>query len=254
MHTNDEIISLLEELMQQSGLSLSELARRVGMSKSSISRYLNKERQFPLERAGDFGKVFNVSAEKILGITPQKIATARPLPINDVRFERLTDIYRQLNSKRQENVQEYAENQLREQKIVSLNDIKKTQEMYTKIPDETETVLLYGEVSAGAGLELFEEAIDEVQCLKPVPRHDIALRVKGNSMDPVFEDGEVVFVKKTPYVAPGKVGIFVVNGKAYIKKLYRNGGDVRLVSINKEYSDITLTENDDAEIIGQVIM
>lgn len=48
-------------------MSLSELARRVGMAKSAVSRYLNLTREFPLNRAEDFANALHISTEYLLG-------------------------------------------------------------------------------------------------------------------------------------------------------------------------------------------
>lgn len=68
MNDNDKIINILNELKDEQELSISELARRVGMAKSAVSRYFNKTRQFPLNRAHDFAAALNTTTEYILGI------------------------------------------------------------------------------------------------------------------------------------------------------------------------------------------
>ena len=68
MNDNDKIINILNELKDEQELSISELARRVGMAKSAVSRYFNKTRQFPLNRAHDFATALNTTTEYILGI------------------------------------------------------------------------------------------------------------------------------------------------------------------------------------------
>lgn len=67
MRTNAEIIDLITDLMNEKGFTSNELARKVGSSKSTISRYLNKSRQFPVNKVDDYAKVFNVTSEYILG-------------------------------------------------------------------------------------------------------------------------------------------------------------------------------------------
>lgn len=67
MRTNAEIIDLITDLMNKKGFTSNELARKVGSSKSTISRYLNKSRQFPVNKVDDYAKVFNVTPEYILG-------------------------------------------------------------------------------------------------------------------------------------------------------------------------------------------
>lgn len=70
MRTNDEIISLIENLSSEKNISLSELARMVNMSKSSVSMYFSKKRKFPLDRANIFAKALNVTPEYLIGVTP----------------------------------------------------------------------------------------------------------------------------------------------------------------------------------------
>ena len=64
MRNNDEIITIIKTSMKEQNLSLSELARRVGVAKSAVSRYLNLTREFPLNRAEDLQKRL-VSAQNI---------------------------------------------------------------------------------------------------------------------------------------------------------------------------------------------
>lgn len=68
MRSNDEIMDLLDQLKTEKELSISEIARRVGMAKSAVSRYFNRTREFPLNRVDDFAKAFNVKPEYILDI------------------------------------------------------------------------------------------------------------------------------------------------------------------------------------------
>lgn len=72
MRTNDEIIDLLNQLKEEKNLSVSEIARRVGMAKSAVSRYFNKTREFPLNRVDDFAKALGVKPEYILGLDFEK--------------------------------------------------------------------------------------------------------------------------------------------------------------------------------------
>lgn len=76
MRNNDEIISVISKLMDTQNLSTSELARRTDMAKSTVSRYLNKSREFPLNRADDFAKVLKVTPEYVLGLEEKKQTNA----------------------------------------------------------------------------------------------------------------------------------------------------------------------------------
>lgn len=64
MRTNDEIISLIQENIDEKGLSMSELARRVGIAKSTMSRYFNKilsNKTGELIKASEKSEVFLLS-------------------------------------------------------------------------------------------------------------------------------------------------------------------------------------------------
>ena len=67
MRNNDEIITIIKSAMKEQDMSLSELARRVGVAKSAVSRYLKLTREFPLNRSEDFAKALSISTEYLLG-------------------------------------------------------------------------------------------------------------------------------------------------------------------------------------------
>lgn len=94
MRTNDEIIDLLAELKEEKGLSLSELARRVGMAKSGLSRYFNKTRKFPLHKVEAFAEVLGVKVEYILGFHEATSIS----PISNPNWTSEDNIQRQLEA------------------------------------------------------------------------------------------------------------------------------------------------------------
>ena len=87
-----------------------------------------------------------------------------------------------------------------------------------------------------------------------VPRNaDFALRINGDSMTPKFMDGQIIWVKKTTQLNNGDIGIFYLDGQAYCKKLDMNGGRLRLISLNKKYKPIDVSDNSEFRIYGQVL-
>lgn len=68
MNSNDEIMDILDKLKDEKNLSISEIARRTDTAKSSVSRYFNRTRQFPLDKINEFAKAFNVKPEFLLGV------------------------------------------------------------------------------------------------------------------------------------------------------------------------------------------
>ncbi|MCP9060426.1 MULTISPECIES: XRE family transcriptional regulator [unclassified Streptococcus] len=240
MRTNEEIISLIQEEAKKKGMSMSELARRVGIAKSTMSRYFNKTREFPLNKADDFARIFNITPEFLLGI--QKESKERP--------EILT-IYNQLEEPRQEKVLDFASAQLDEQessKVVSI---------FEKVSNEDYIIdYVEGLVAAGHGTFQEDNLHMEVKLrAEDVPEeYDTIAKVAGDSMEPLIEDNDLLFIKVTSQVDINSIGIFQVNGKNFVKKLKRDyDGSWYLQSLNSGYEEIHLSENDDIRTIGEVV-
>ena len=109
MRSNSEIVDIIVSLYTEKNWSLSEFARRLGFPKSSLSRYFNKNRKFPINKVNKFAEVLGVTSEYILGINESS--------------DDILDIYNQLISERKKNVFNYAKWQLNEQnKIIELSN------------------------------------------------------------------------------------------------------------------------------------
>ncbi|MGF2943011.1 helix-turn-helix domain-containing protein [Enterococcus xiangfangensis] len=107
MRTNEEIIDLLTRIKDDRNLSISEIARRVGMAKSAVSRYFNKTREFPLNRVDDFAKALGVSSEYLLGISTNKSESSISKKLNST--------FDELNKDNQLDVLNFAQYKLNEQ-------------------------------------------------------------------------------------------------------------------------------------------
>lgn len=68
MRSSKEVISEIKKLREVRGWSLEELSRRVGVAKSTLSRYESGQREFPINDIGKYADIFNVSVENLLGI------------------------------------------------------------------------------------------------------------------------------------------------------------------------------------------
>lgn len=106
-------------------------------------------------------------------------------------------------------------------------------------------------VSAGTGVYLTEmESVDiNIPDNPDTADADFALRIKGNSMEPKYRDGDVLLVEETDAVEYGELGIFILDGDGYFKKF---GGD-RLISLNPDYEPILLKNFEDIVCCGRVV-
>ena len=106
--------------------------------------------------------------------------------------------------------------------------------------------------SAGTGQWLDEnghfEDIDVIDT--PQARTaNIIIKVSGDSMEPLFHDGDALLVQRKAEVEQGEIGVFIIDGCGYIKKLGHN----ELISVNPEYNNITLTSDNAAVCFGKVV-
>ena len=114
------------------------------------------------------------------------------------------------------------------------------------------SVLLYDlPVSAGPGVYLDDSTAEEIHIPdnEKTGSADFALRIRGNSMEPKYHDGDVLLIEDTDSVEVGELGIFILDGNGYFKKF---GGDC-LISLNPEYGDILLKQYAEAVCCGRVV-
>ncbi len=240
MRSNNEIINLIQDRIDEKGMSMSELARQVGIAKSTMSRYFNRTREFPLNKTDDFAKALGMTPEYLLGI--QKVNNIEP---------EILIIFNQLDEGRQENVVDYATALLNEQ--VSM----KTSTVLEKYKDDDYIIdYVEGLVAAGHGTFQEDNLHMEVRLrAEDVPeKYDTIAKVAGDSMEPLIEDNDLLFIKVTSQVDINSIGIFQINGKNFVKKLKRDyDGSWYLQSLNSGYEEIHLSENDDIRTIGEVV-
>lgn len=117
-----------------------------------------------------------------------------------------------------------------------------------------------GAVPAGIPISAIEDIIDYEEIPQSWSNQGdfFGLRIKGNSMYPKLENGDVVIVKKQSVADNGDVVIAMVNGDdATCKRYKRMDAGIMLTSDNSEYSPMFYT-NDQVQslpvtIIGKVV-
>ena len=107
-------------------------------------------------------------------------------------------------------------------------------------------------VSAGTGEPLGDTYYTtrvELPTEKVPENAHCCLRVSGDSMEPAYKDGDIVFVQRLENgrLREGEVGIFSLNGEGYIKQL----GQRQLLSFNPKYPPIPIGPYDRPGVPGQ---
>ncbi|MCO4339718.1 helix-turn-helix domain-containing protein [Staphylococcus agnetis] len=225
----------IRRFLKDSNMSQKKLAELINIKPSTLSDYLN------LRSNPSHGVIQRIA--DVFGVGKSDIDTTYK-DNNDI-----TSIYNKLTPPRQQNVLNYAHDQLEEQNskgdnVVDINSYKQ---------DKIE-VKVNGCVSAGVGERLHEETLFTETVKAPVPPHDLALKVNGDSMEPMFKNGEIIFVEKTHNIKNGQIGIFIIEEEAYLKKVLVEDDRLTLISLNKNYRDLHFYENQSVKLVGKVIL
>ena len=135
--------------------------------------------------------------------------------------------------------------------MLSGNPIFIEVESEASLPKQHKIIRLYdAPVAAGAGSFLDSDSYEEIEVDDTVPDSaNYAVRVSGDSMEPRFMDKQIIFIKSQQVLNIGEIGIFSLNGDAYVKKL----GHSEFVSINPQYKTIRLNEYDSVHVLGKVV-
>ena len=227
--------SAFNALCTQNGTTPTALALKLGLSKGNTSSWKkggNPSADILIKLADEL----NCTVDVLLG-RKEKNSPAEQLTADEQRlltyYKKLSDIDKGVVIGRAE--------QLSEQSEKSSEDSENTVFIeYYSLP-----------VSAGTGVNLdgCEKGMLEVEETQLTLQANFALRVSGNSMEPVFHDRDIVLIASQPSVEIGDIGIFILNGEGFIKKF---GGDC-LISLNPDYDDIPLNEYNSIYCRGKVI-
>lgn len=114
-------------------------------------------------------------------------------------------------------------------------------------------------VSAGFGAYASNEIIDYIPVLISDPyevQSTIAIKVKGDSMYPKIEDGDIIIVRKQNSVDNGDIAVLLLDKEeGLVKKIMYNKDWMELISINPEYKTRRFEGEDmlRLQIVGKVI-
>ena len=109
-------------------------------------------------------------------------------------------------------------------------------------------------VYAGTGQFLDGEDYEMVEVGQEVPDgSNFGVRVAGDSMEPRFHNGQIIWVRQQRSLMTGEIGIFLYDGNAYLKQLVAREGRVALHSLNPHYEDIFISDALPLRVLGKVL-
>lgn len=211
----------LRQRREELEITRADLARRLGVSTSSIGNYetgVSMPKEEVLLRLFDalgvdanhlFRDSFRASAE---GCSAEE--------------QTLLEKYRRLGLTGRQTVQT----------LLDALGVWQTEMESDSAPAEKRTIPLYcSPAAAGYASPAFGEDYDLLTVDGEVPPGaELAVRIQGDSMEPLIHDGSVVYVNHDP-VQNGDVGIFCVDGEMLCKQYCRDAlGMVYLFSLNRD--------------------
>ena len=222
----------------QNGWTQQELGAKIGISKNAIGNYENGFRSPKKDTMFDLANAFNISIDDLFP----------PIQKGSSTTSTIQTIYDQLRQPRQAKVLNYAERQLKEQR----------NEEESKINEVSEVIQLYSydyydhPASAGTGQYLNDVRVEQIELPVDVDA-DFVIPIKGDSMEPDYHDGDLVFIQTSVELNNGVIGVFSYNGDGYIKQLVIDKDQSYLHSLNPAYKDMPITPDTDFRIIGEVV-
>lgn len=208
------------ELRTEARLSQVALADKLNVHQTAVSQW-ELEKSFPdIDLLKKMSKIYGVSVDYLVG------------NVNDPFF--VLD-----NKKIIADINSYGDDELKKLGI--------------KIP-------VLGEVVAGVPIEAIEDILDYEEITEEMANkgEHFALKVKGDSMEPVFYAGDIVIVRQQPTADSGDIVIALVNGdESTIKKLKLTDDGLMLIPANSAYEPMYYSHKQidtlPVSIIGKVV-
>jgi len=243
--------------------TLEWLAEQIGTTRQTIHRYETGEiLNIPSDKIELLAKALDTTPSLIMGwdedtVDENMLAEAKNYLFNKLGFRSDDDLIESSNNRSlislYKAVREHPSLTKEEISVHLYGDYmnQETGEIITRKELVMNKLKLFNNpVSAGFGTWLDDGCeYNFIDIDNDYVKADFALKVKGDSMSPLYNDGDIVFIKSMTLIEPGQIGVFVLNDEGYLKQWQGN----RLISINQNYKPIQISEIDKFFIVGKVV-
>lgn len=108
--------------------------------------------------------------------------------------------------------------------------------------------------SAGYGQYVDDADMEMIYVRESVPMNaSFGIYVSGDSMEPKYHNGDLVWVEKKDTLNSGDIGVFYLDGEIFIKRLEYGESAPCLKSLNRKYKKIMINENSVFTVWGKVL-
>lgn len=238
-----EFSNRLKAMRTEKGLTRQQLADSTGINVNTLRSYEMYDKEPNHRTLLKLARALNVSLDYLFGTSDRKTPLPRNLMFFSDEEEKMIGKYRNIPSNQQKLVSDLIE---------TFFDLKNEVDEEEANVLHQRLVLPYGNArpSAGSGNEIFDEMSEiKVKETLAAKKADFVLQVDGRSMEPEFNDGDFVLVKRQDDVGIGEIGIWFADGEVYIKQRTESG----LHSLNPDYPDVKLNGYSETKCYGKVI-
>lgn len=251
------IAARLHTLRKEGGLSKRDLVAKLPLNYSTYANYESGFREPNFEVLQILARHFCVSLDYLLGASENRKKADEIAILTEDENNHIKKC-RQLDTHGREVVGIVLEKEV--ERVSFLNTRIETVKKPLGCDSWIVLKVYQHRASAWLGSYLSEERNTDYEEMRFVAtqvseKADFCVRIKGESMEPKFCDGDIVFVKAVPKVEPDNVGIFVYDGEVSCKRLRIDPkkGAIILESINKAFAPKQITQPDNLRTVGLVI-
>ena len=228
--------TLIREYRINAGMSQEELGFMIGVGKNAVGAWESGRSRPDLNSISDLCHILNIPLAVFFGRTESELKGLN----RDFLYK-----FRKLNNYNKQVI------------LHEMSALLELQEEYVKeetpetVPRKIKLFINDAVAAAGFSPEL-PETSGQYALFDPDPvvnEADEVIRVNGDSMEPMYSDGDLVFVKHVPSVREGEIGIFIHHNAGYIKQYMKDG----LHSINPDYPVMRFTQEDQITCMGKVL-
>ena len=221
--------------MEQKGVDRNTLCADLDLKYTTVRDWLKGITYPRIGKIELLANYFNINKSDLI---ENKISTTQP---SDSLLEKITNTAQKLNTDNKKIVLRMSEDLLNDQKN---EEETKKNEVSEKVVDLYQ-VEVVSETAAASGFNYgfgYDDTDREtIEVDEQPPRHDIATKVSGDSMQPDYQDGDILYlVDKGLTTYNGDLAVIAYGDRSYFKKIYTENGRLRLVSLNDKYEDIIL--------------
>lgn len=233
------IINNLILILEEKGLKQSDLCEAIGISSSTMTNWKNRGTDPPAKYIIPICEFLDISHYRLLTGEEKKSQVNQ---VDDDEQE-LLKYYHMLCDINKGKVIGTAKT------LAELDISTNTKEQNKKRRINIRYSLI--PVSAGAGEFLENENIEmrDFPDVIEARQADIVIPVDGESMEPMFSDGDELYVRLQPAVRIGEIGIFLRGKEGFVKEYAKD----RLISLNPDYEDIYPNNYEEIVCIGKVL-